>query len=85
MCCSVLQCVAVCHEREVFERCLHERAIRLIKCVAVCCSVLQCVEETKDAKPILYQDSLLYLYLYVCVCGGVVRVKRALSSVIAFP
>ena len=44
MCCSVLQCVAVCCSV------LHKSAmditdvyLQLLRCVAVCCSVLQCV------------------------------------------
>ena len=40
MCCSVLQCVAVCCS-VLLESVQGD--LRRIQCVAVCCSVLQCV------------------------------------------
>jgi len=40
VCCSVLQCVAVCHVH-VYDK--THPIICMLQCVAVCCSVLQCV------------------------------------------
>ena len=46
MCCSVLQCVAVCCSEESSES-EQSRIVSVccsvLQCVAVCCSVLQCV------------------------------------------
>jgi len=49
VCCSVLQCVAVC--------CWCVAGV--LQCVAVCCSVLQCVEESaSEEKSITHSDTL---------------------------
>jgi len=47
VCCSVLQCVAVCRSRRpttcIYDAPGYTYLCREMQCVAVCCSVLQCV------------------------------------------
>jgi len=43
VCCSVLQCVAVCCRFATLMSHRFATLISLLQCVAVCCSVLQCV------------------------------------------
>jgi len=43
VCCSALQCVAVCCSVSLFQRVAGNCYCSVLQCVAVCCSVLQCV------------------------------------------
>jgi len=44
VCCSVLQCVAVCYFSKVCSIMMNKSCHTVVlQCVAVCCSVLQCV------------------------------------------
>ena len=60
MCCSVLQCVAVCDFEEVIDW-----EPELQQCVAVCLGLLKCVAVC-DVEETIHKESELYIALLCC-------------------
>jgi len=68
VCCSVLQCVAVCCSVKANYSFLHAYVISVLQCVAVCCSVLQCEGR---------------LFFLTCVCHQCVAVCCSVLQCVA--
>jgi len=70
VCCSVLQCVAVCCNVLLrncrYPVCTCEWVGSWMICVCVCCSVLQCVAVCGG---VLQRVAAIVLTLYACVSG----------------